>query len=104
MQGGWNNFKKLIMQRSSITSPYKGYGRYKKETEYKQRTVLLSFDVMLEKGTRYYATFKKEYPETFDLTLGKWVVNLETIEKLKELVCQRFPSLRNRDFLLCPNF
>lgn len=62
------------------------------------RSMMLHVDIMLDGGTRYYATFHKRMPVRFDLSLGKYVMDLGTNDEFKRMLEQRYPSLRNKQY------
>jgi len=79
------------MNFTPITPPKKN-SRIEKDGT---RTMLVIVDIMLNGGTKFFATFKKRLPCRPDFELRRYTVD---VTPLPQMIIERYPSLKNRDF------
>lgn len=58
-----------------------------------QRYIYLDIDVMIERGNRFYCTFRYKAPYSFNLSAGKWCANFDG---LTDALFERYPTLSHR--------
>ena len=61
---------------------------------------LVSYDIMLNKGTKFFKTVTDYYPMRFVLEIGQWVVD---ISDFAEDAKKRFESLSHKEFTIAFN-
>lgn len=86
--------KKMMKRKAQKITPPKCFMRTEEDGT---RSVLVKVDVMLERGTRFYATFRKWMSVEPDLVLGRYVFDMKDLENA---VIDRYPSLRRKEFRL----
>lgn len=58
-------------------------------------TVMLKVDIMLNGGTKFFATFRRRMPIHLDFGLRRYTCD---VTNLPEMILERYPSLKGRDW------
>ena len=59
------------------------------------RTVMVKVDIMLNGGTKFFATFRRRMPIHLDFGLRRYTCD---VTDLPEMILERYPSLKGRDW------
>lgn len=65
-----------------------------------RRHMLVSYDIMLNKGTRFFKTVTDYFPMSFSLEIGQWHLDCDDFVADAK---SRWESLKNKEFTIAFN-
>ena len=59
------------------------------------RTIMVQVDIMLNGGTKFFATFRRRMPVHLDFELRRYACDVTDLE---DMILERYPSLKGKDW------